>query len=213
MRYSLRDYWSHWKTWSFLELYHNVSSVLWKQKINETLEDQAYEPHTLMTAAASVSASCLMHQNAIQNEKQLWMSSRSCVTLSATVVHLEAKKSGLHVCWMIWISVAVKWFENCPDHWAVTNCNCFRIPNASQAKPPQIALILSCKAPGNFGIVLAFIFMVALPCVPSCSNKRMANKCLFLSSSKQHLQTNPPHRTVYWWFFLASIMRLALLAN
>lgn len=44
-----------------------MSAISCEKKKSETLlKDQACEPHTLMTAAASVSASRLMHQKATQ---------------------------------------------------------------------------------------------------------------------------------------------------
>lgn len=51
------------------------------------------------------------------------------------------------------------------------------------------------------------------PVFPSCSNPKVANKCLFLSSPKQPLQTYPPHRIVYWWFFSCKYHEICLVSK
>lgn len=83
------------------------------------------------------------------------------------------------------------------------------------SRPSHRRLLLFCLAKPLETLGLCYLpsSWWRCPVFPSCSNPKVTNRCLFLSSPKQPLQTYPPHRIVYWWFLLASIMRFALLAN
>lgn len=170
-----------------------------------------------MTAAASVSASRLMHQKATQkweaalNEQQtaVW----HCLPWSYIWKwrSLDCMSAGWSECPLLSSGLKIAQTTGLKGQFPVVIASGFPIVS----RPSHRRLLLFCLAKPleTLGLFYLPSSWWHCPVFPSCSNPKVANRCLFLSSPKQPLQTYPPHKTVCWWFFLASIMRFALLAN
>lgn len=195
-----------------------MSAISCEKKKSETLlKDQACEPHTLMTAAASVSASCLMHQKATQkweaalNEQQtaVW----HCLPWSYIWKwrSLDCMSAGWSECPLLSSGLKIAQATGLKGQFPVVIASGFSI----LSRPSYHKLLLFCLAKPleTLGLFYLPSSWWHCPVFPSCSNPKVANKCLFLSSPKQPLQTYPPHRIVYWWFFSCKYHEICLVSK
>lgn len=168
-----------------------------------------------MTAAASVSASCLMHQKATQkweaalNEQQtaVW----HCLPWSYIWKwrSLDCMSAGWSECPLLSSGLKIAQTTGLKGQFPVVIASGFPIVS----RPSHRRLLLFCLAKPLETLGLCYLPWWRCPVFPSCSNPKVANRCLFLSSPKQPLQTYPPHRIVYWWFFSCKYHEICLVSK